>query len=70
MAPDGGRDSVERPAALLDELRAAADQEQRPVADMLRDLVERGSGSGGGGRKSRPSGGAAAMPVCPKGTSR
>jgi hypothetical protein len=32
------------PPALLAEVEAAADEEHRPVADVLRDLVERGLG--------------------------
>jgi hypothetical protein len=32
------------PAALLAEVEAAADEEHRPVAEVLRDLVERGLG--------------------------
>jgi predicted transcriptional regulator len=45
MKPTSDSDSFVLPPALLAEVVAAADEEHRPVADVVRDLVERGLGS-------------------------
>ena len=44
MNPSRAHTPLALPATLLAEVEAAADEEHRPVADMLRDLVERGLG--------------------------
>jgi|SRR5271157_2414983 len=44
MKPTGESNPFVLPPALLAEVEAAADEEHRPVADVLRDLVERGLG--------------------------
>ncbi len=42
MKPTGETNPLSLPPSLLAEVEAAADEEHRPVADVLRDLVERG----------------------------
>ena len=42
MKPTGESNSFSLPPALLAEVAAAADEEHRPVADVVRDLVARG----------------------------
>jgi predicted transcriptional regulator len=42
MGPESSVDRLAIPPALLAEVKAAAAQERRPVADVLRDLVELG----------------------------
>jgi hypothetical protein len=42
MKPFGESNSFVLPPALLAEVQAAADQEHRPVADVVRDLVAQG----------------------------
>ena len=44
MKPETSSNSFALPPALLAEVEAAADEEHRPVADVVRDLVERGLG--------------------------
>ena len=44
MKTADGHDPLALPPALLAELEAAANEEHRPVADMARDLIERGLG--------------------------
>ena len=44
MKPTGESNTVVLPPALLTELEAAANEEHRPVEDMVRDFVERGLG--------------------------
>jgi len=42
MEPEPSPDSLVLPPALLAEVKAAATQDRRPVADVLRDLVAQG----------------------------
>jgi Arc/MetJ-type ribon-helix-helix transcriptional regulator len=42
MKPTGESNSFVLPPALLAEVEAAADEEHRPVADVVRELVEQG----------------------------
>ena len=42
MKPTGESNSFVLPPALLAEVEAAADAEHRPVADVVRDLVQQG----------------------------
>lgn len=44
MKPTGDNASLTLPPALLAEVKAAADEEHRPVDEVLRDLVEQGLG--------------------------
>ncbi len=44
MKPVSDSNPLALPPALLAEVEAAADEEHRPVAELLRDLVERGLG--------------------------
>jgi hypothetical protein len=44
MKPTGESNTFVLPPALLTELEAAANEEHRPVEDMVRDFVERGLG--------------------------
>jgi hypothetical protein len=44
MKPTSDSNTFVLPPALLAEVEAAADEEHRPVADLLQDLVERGLG--------------------------
>ncbi len=45
MKPTSDSNTFVLPPALLAEVEAAADEEHRPVADVVRDLVERGLGA-------------------------
>lgn len=45
MKTTGENNSLVLPPALLAEVEAVADEEHRPVADVLRDVVERGLGA-------------------------